>query len=62
MIFIIPVHRVQDSELLPVNSNERISGWDGGIHFHVLFESDSYALEKILKVVEEKFSIFFHET
>ncbi len=30
-----------------------------GLHFHVLFESDSYALEKILKVVEEKFSSFF---
>lgn len=26
-----------------------------GLHFHVLFESDSYALEKVLKVVEEKF-------
>jgi carboxynorspermidine decarboxylase len=26
-----------------------------GLHFHVLFESDSYALEKTLKVVEEKF-------
>jgi carboxynorspermidine decarboxylase len=27
-----------------------------GLHFHVLFESDSFALEKVLKVVEEKFS------
>jgi carboxynorspermidine decarboxylase len=27
-----------------------------GLHFHVLMESDSYALEKILKVVEEKFA------
>jgi carboxynorspermidine decarboxylase len=26
-----------------------------GLHFHVLFESDSYALEKTLSVVEEKF-------
>lgn len=26
-----------------------------GLHFHVLFESDSYALEKVLKVVEERF-------
>ncbi len=26
-----------------------------GLHFHVLFESDSYALEKVLAVVEEKF-------
>ena len=26
-----------------------------GLHFHVLFESDSYALEKVLSVVEEKF-------
>jgi carboxynorspermidine decarboxylase len=29
-----------------------------GLHFHVLFESDSYALEKVLKVVEEKFGKF----
>jgi carboxynorspermidine decarboxylase len=27
-----------------------------GLHFHVLMESDSYALEKILRVVEEKFA------
>lgn len=26
-----------------------------GLHFHVLFESDSFALQKILQVVEEKF-------
>jgi carboxynorspermidine decarboxylase len=30
-----------------------------GLHFHVLFESDSYALEKILEVVELKFGKFF---
>ncbi len=30
-----------------------------GLHFHVLFESDSYALEKVLKVVEEKFGRHF---
>jgi carboxynorspermidine decarboxylase len=30
-----------------------------GFHFHVLFESDSYALEKVLKVVENKFSSYF---
>jgi carboxynorspermidine decarboxylase len=30
-----------------------------GLHFHLLFESDSYALEKVLKVVEEKFGRFF---
>jgi carboxynorspermidine decarboxylase len=30
-----------------------------GLHFHVLFESDSHALEKVLKVVEEKFCRFF---
>ena len=29
-----------------------------GLHFHVLFESDSHALENILSVVEEKFGIF----
>jgi carboxynorspermidine decarboxylase len=30
-----------------------------GLHFHVLFESDSYALEKVLKIVEVKFGRFF---
>lgn len=30
-----------------------------GLHFHVLFESDSYALEKVLQVVEKKFGKFF---
>jgi carboxynorspermidine decarboxylase len=30
-----------------------------GIHFHVLFESDSYALEKVLNVIEEKFGKYF---
>ena len=30
-----------------------------GLHFHVLFESDSFALERVMKVVEEKFGRFF---
>ena len=30
-----------------------------GLHFHVLFESDSFALEKVLKVVDEKFSAYY---
>jgi len=30
-----------------------------GLHFHVLFESDSHALEKVLKVVEMRFGSFF---
>ena len=30
-----------------------------GLHFHVLFESDSYALEKVLQIVELKFGKFF---
>ena len=30
-----------------------------GLHFHVLFESDSYTLEKILGIVEEKFGHLF---
>jgi carboxynorspermidine decarboxylase len=30
-----------------------------GLHFHVLFESDSYALEKVLQIVEIKFGKFF---
>lgn len=32
-----------------------------GLHFHVLFESDSYALENILKVVETRFGKFFEQ-
>jgi carboxynorspermidine decarboxylase len=32
-----------------------------GLHFHVLFESDSYALEKVLDIVELKFSKYFHK-
>jgi carboxynorspermidine decarboxylase len=31
-----------------------------GLHFHILFESDSYALEKVLRVVEQKFGRFFN--
>ncbi len=30
-----------------------------GLHFHVLFESDSYTLEKVLDVVEKKFGHLF---
>lgn len=30
-----------------------------GFHFHALFESDSFALEKVLQVVEDKFGKFF---
>jgi carboxynorspermidine decarboxylase len=30
-----------------------------GFHFHVLFESDSYALEKVLDIVEAKFGRYF---
>jgi carboxynorspermidine decarboxylase len=29
-----------------------------GLHFHVLFESDSYALEKVLNIIEVKFGKF----
>jgi carboxynorspermidine decarboxylase len=32
-----------------------------GLHFHVLFESDSYILEKILGIVEEKFGHLFNK-
>jgi len=30
-----------------------------GFHFHVLFESDSYALEKVIRVIEKKFGKYF---
>ena len=32
-----------------------------GLHFHVLFESDSFALEKVLNEVERKFGRFFSQ-
>ncbi len=32
-----------------------------GLHFHVLFESDSYALEKTLGIIEEKFGHLFNK-
>jgi len=32
-----------------------------GLHFHVLFESDSYALEKVLSIIEEKFGKFLRQ-
>jgi carboxynorspermidine decarboxylase len=32
-----------------------------GLHFHVLFESDSFTLEKILEVVEKKFGHLFNQ-
>jgi carboxynorspermidine decarboxylase len=32
-----------------------------GFHFHVLFESDSYALEKVLNVVEKKFGKYLSD-
>lgn len=44
------------SEELGKNLPEGIEG----LHFHVLFESDSYALEKVLEVVEKKFGHLFH--
>jgi carboxynorspermidine decarboxylase len=30
-----------------------------GLHFHVLFESDSFALEKVLNIIESKYGKFF---
>jgi carboxynorspermidine decarboxylase len=30
-----------------------------GLHFHVLFESDSFAFERVLKIVEDKFGYLF---
>ena len=40
---------------------DSLPGGIEGLHFHVLFESDSYALEKILQIVEAKFGKFFHQ-
>jgi carboxynorspermidine decarboxylase len=49
---------------LGVTANDLKNGLPSGVegfHFHVLFESDSYALEKVLEVVESKFSRFFDQ-
>ncbi len=43
------------AENLPVKLPPQVSG----LHFHALCESDSYALEKVLKVLEQKFGHFF---
>lgn len=39
--------------------NYRLPEGIEGLHFHVLFESDSFALEKVLDIVEKKFGIYF---
>ena len=47
---------------LGINSKdlgEKLPDGIEGLHFHVLFESDSFALENLLKVVEEKFGKYF---
>lgn len=47
---------------LGITAEEMKDGLPGGIeglHFHVLFESDSFALEKVLQVIESKFGKFF---
>jgi carboxynorspermidine decarboxylase len=44
------------SNEFPENLPEGIEG----LHFHVLCESDSYSLEKVLKHVENKFGRFLH--
>ena len=40
---------------------EELPGGIEGFHFHVLFESDSFALERVLEVVETKFGKFFNK-
>ncbi|MFZ0282820.1 MAG: carboxynorspermidine decarboxylase [Bacteroidales bacterium] len=39
--------------------NNKLPDGVEGFHFHVLFEQDSYALEKVLNVVELKFGKYF---
>ena len=41
--------------------NDKLPEGIEGLHFHVLFESDSYALEKVLDIVEAKFGMYFHQ-
>lgn len=40
---------------------EQLPGGIEGIHFHVLCESDSYSLEKVLANLEAKFGKFLHQ-
>jgi len=47
---------ITSDELLDKGLPEGIEG----LHFHVLFESDSFALENVLKVVREKYGNFFN--
>ena len=46
---------ISSEELINIGLPEGIEG----LHFHVLFESDSYELENVLDVVEQKFGRFF---
>lgn len=45
------------SEEMPAELPEGIEG----IHFHVLCESDSYSLEKVLENLEEKYARYLHQ-
>lgn len=45
------------AEQLPETLPEAIEG----LHFHVLCEQDSYVLERVLKIVEEKFSAYLKQ-
>jgi carboxynorspermidine decarboxylase len=45
--------------ITPEKLGERLPENIEGLHFHVLFESDSYALEKVLNVFRQKFERFF---
>ena len=45
------------SDEMPENLPEGIEG----IHFHVLCESDSYSLEKVLENLENKYAKYLHQ-
>ena len=45
------------AENLPDNLPKNVSG----LHFHALCESDSYALEEVLSILEQKFGRYFHQ-
>lgn len=45
--------------ITPEKLGEKLPENIEGLHFHVLFESDSYALEKVLYVFRQKFERFF---
>jgi carboxynorspermidine decarboxylase len=59
--YIIPALQVHDWELVVKNFRKNLPEGIEGIHFHVLCESDSFSLEKVLENLELKFGKYLHQ-